>query len=44
MIIKCRLCKREFDTTKQKRQHEKDAHPEGSIQYLINEAKKKVER
>jgi hypothetical protein len=44
MIIKCRLCKKEFDTKKQKRQHEKDAHPEGAIQYLINEARRKVER
>lgn len=42
MIIKCHLCKREFDTTKQKKQHEKDAHPEGAVQYLINEAAKKI--
>jgi hypothetical protein len=39
MIIKCSLCKREFDTKKQK--NETDAHSEGAVQYLINQAKKK---
>lgn len=44
MIIKCYLCKREFDTKKQCKDHERDAHPEGAVQYHINEAAKKVAR
>jgi hypothetical protein len=42
MIIKCRLCKKEFDTKRQKNEHERMAHPEGAVQYHLNAAKKKA--
>lgn len=42
MIIKCHLCKREFDTNRQRKDHERQAHPEGAIRYLLNDAAKKA--
>jgi hypothetical protein len=44
MIIKCKCCKREFDTQKQRKQHEKDAHPEGWLKYTLKQMEAKVSR
>lgn len=40
MIIKCHLCKREFDKKHQLKDHERDAHPEGSVQFYLNRISK----
>lgn len=39
MIIKCWICKREFDTKQQKKDHERNAHPGGIAQYLLEKDK-----
>jgi hypothetical protein len=42
MIIKCRLCKREFATNRQRKDHERDSHPKDAVKYLLSAAAKRV--